>query len=60
MLRGKGGVPRVYITENELDGLGDRKGHDGHLAKKCWKNIIPSLSYHGYRVAILLLLLGNS
>ena len=35
MLRGKGGVPRVYITENELDGLGDRKGHDGHLAKKC-------------------------
>ena len=33
-VKGEGGVPRVYITENELDGLGDRKGHDGHLAKK--------------------------
>ena len=31
-LRGKGGVPWVQIMENEC--LGDRKGHDGHLAKK--------------------------
>ena len=40
--------------ENELECLGDRKGHDGHLA------IIPSPSYRGYRVAIWLSLLGNS
>ena len=29
-LRGKGGVPWVQIMENELECLGDRKGHDGH------------------------------
>ena len=31
--RGKG-VPRVHIMENELERLGYRKGHGGHLAKK--------------------------
>ena len=30
-LRGKGGgVPWVHIMENELECLGDRRGHDGH------------------------------
>ena len=33
-LRGKGGVPWVQIMENEFECIGDRKGHDGHLAKK--------------------------
>ena len=46
--------------KNELECLGDRKGHEGHLAKMFLKNIIPSQSYRGYRVAICLLLLGNS
>ena len=36
--------------ENELECLGDRKGHGGHLAKKFLKNIIPSLSYRGLPV----------
>ena len=36
-LRGKGGVPWVQIMENELECLGDRRGHDGHLAKKFLK-----------------------
>ena len=34
--------------KNELEGLGDRKGHDGHLAKKFLKNIVPSPIYCGY------------
>ena len=34
---GGGGIPRVQIMENELECLGDIKGHDGHLAKKCLK-----------------------
>ena len=35
---GEGGrVPRVQIMENELECLGDRKGHDSHLAKKFLK-----------------------
>ena len=29
-----GGVHRVQIMKNELKCLGDRKGHDDHLAKK--------------------------
>ena len=33
-LKGEGGVPWVQIMENELECLGDRRGHDGHLAKK--------------------------
>ena len=36
-LRGKGGVPWVQIMENELECLGDRRGHDSHLAKKFLK-----------------------
>ena len=36
-LRGKGGVPWVQIMENELECLGDRRGHDGHLVKKFLK-----------------------
>ena len=28
------GVPRVQTMKNELECLGDRKGHDDHLAKK--------------------------
>ena len=31
------GVPKVQIIEDELDCLGDRKGHDGHLVKKLMK-----------------------
>ena len=31
-LRGKG-VPRVHIMEIELEDLGDRESHDGHLAE---------------------------
>ena len=37
--------------KNELEGLGDRKGHDGHLAKKFLKkycSIVPSPIYRGY------------
>ena len=34
---GGGGVPWVKIMENELECLGDRKGHDGHLAKQVLK-----------------------
>ena len=30
------------------------------LLKSLWKNIVPSQSYHGYRAAIHLTLLGNS
>ena len=60
MFKGEGGVPWVQIMENELECIGDRRGHDGHLAKKLKKKIIPSPSYRGYRVAIWLLLLGNS
>ena len=60
-LRGKvGGVPWVQIMENELECLGDRRGHDSHLPKKFLKKNIPSPSYPGYRVAIWLSLLGNS
>ena len=38
-LRGKGGgrVPWVKIMENELECLGDRKGHDGNFAKQVLK-----------------------
>ena len=37
-IKGEGGVPRVQIMENELECLGDRKGHDGHFkAKKFMK-----------------------
>ena len=32
-----GGVPWVKIMENELECLGDRKGHDSHLAKQVLK-----------------------
>ena len=32
-----GGVPWVQIMENELECLGDKRGHDGHLAKKFLK-----------------------
>ena len=46
--------------ENELECLGDRKGHDGHFAKQVLKNTIPSPSYCDYPVAIWLSLLGNS
>ena len=35
--KGEGGVPRVQIMKNELECLGDRKGHDNHLAKKFLK-----------------------
>ena len=34
---GGGGVPWVKIMENELECLGDRKGHDGHFAKQVLK-----------------------
>ena len=40
LLRGKRGaraVPRVQIMENELECLGDRKGHESYLAKKFLK-----------------------
>ena len=37
---GGGGVPWVKIMENELECLGDRKGHDGHLAKQVLKKIL--------------------
>ena len=38
MFKGEGGgVPWVQIMENELECLGDRKGHDGRLAKKFLK-----------------------
>ena len=37
-LRGKGGgVPWVQIMENDLECLGDRRGHDGNLVKKFLK-----------------------
>ena len=36
-LKGEGGVPWVQIMENELECLGDRTGHDGHLTKKFLK-----------------------
>ena len=36
---GEGG-PRVHITEKELECLGDRKGHDSHLAKKFFKMLM--------------------
>ena len=39
-LRGKGGVPWVKIMENELECLGDRTGHDGHLTKKVFEKIL--------------------
>ena len=35
--KGGRGVPRFHIIENELECLGDRKGHDSHLAEKFWK-----------------------
>ena len=34
--KGKG-VSRVHIMENELECLGDREGHDGHLTEKFLK-----------------------
>ena len=40
LVKGEGGgsgVPRVQIKENELECLGDRQGHDDHLAKKFLK-----------------------
>ena len=46
-LKGEGGVPWVQIMENELECLGDRRGHDGHSAKKFLKKIILSPSYRG-------------
>ena len=58
-LRGKGGVPWVQIMENEFECLVVRGGDGGHFAEKFVKNIVPSQSYHGYRVAIRLSLLGN-
>ena len=45
--------------ENEFGYLSDRGGHGGHLAEKLKKNIVPSSSYRGYRVAIRLSLLGD-
>ena len=56
LFKGAGGTPWDQIIENEFENLSDRgAGHGGHLAEKyCF---IPS--YHGYRVAIFLLLLGN-
>ena len=53
LIRGRGGgVPWVRIMENELECLGDRRGHDA--------TVIPSQSYRGYRVMIWLSLLSNS
>ena len=37
---GGGRVPWVKIMENELECLGDRKGHDGHFAKQVLKKIL--------------------
>ena len=37
--KGEGGVPWVQIMENELECLGDRRGHDGHLTKKFLKKV---------------------
>ena len=34
VVKGERGVPWVQIMNNELECLGDRKGHDDHLAKK--------------------------
>ena len=34
ILGGGGGVPRVHITENELECLGNKEGHDSHLTEK--------------------------
>ena len=47
----EGGFPWVQIMENKFkECLGDRKGRDGHLAKKFLKKKIPSPSYRGYHV----------
>ena len=45
--------------KNELEYLSDRGSHGGHLAEKFLKKIVPIQSYHGYRVAICLSLLGD-
>ena len=45
--------------KNELEYLSDRGSDGGHLAEKLLKNIVPIQSYHGYRVAIWLPLLGD-
>ena len=37
VVKGEGGVPWVQIMENELECLGDRRGHDGHLVQKFLK-----------------------
>ena len=34
---GGGAVPSVQIMENDLECLGDRKGHDGYYAEKLLK-----------------------
>ena len=31
LIKGEGGVPRVQIMKNDLECLGDTKGHGGHL-----------------------------
>ena len=36
-----------------------RGGHGGHFAENFVKNIFPSQSYHVYRAAICLSLIGN-
>ena len=45
--------------ENEFECLVVRGGDGVHFDEKFRKNIFPSQSYHRYRVAIRLLLLGN-
>ena len=39
LLKGEGGSIgfKSWMMENELECLGDRRGHDGHLAKKFLK-----------------------
>ena len=46
--------------KNEFDCLVIRRGDGGHFTEKFVKNIVPNQSYDGNRVAIRLLLLGNS
>ena len=53
-LRGKG-VPRVHIMENKLKGLGDREGHDSHLAEHFLKKYysLPELLPLRHNLAVV-------
>ncbi len=50
----------VHIMENEFDCLADTGDQDLHFSEEFVKNIVPSRSYRDFRIAICLLLLGDS